>query len=154
MVFKKNSIFIDKWYECNVSKVRQNVGPMTVMRFFCLVQYSSTVAYKGLVVANHSATSTSTITIQLLIPNVDSKTCKKNMLSVSGLMHTIFYLLSCTALRLLTFADAIKLRDHVSQFLDGLDLFLKVFAFDEVSQLRIIVTIGQLVQVKKRFVDI
>jgi hypothetical protein len=35
-----------------------------------------------------------------------------------------------------------------------LDLFLKVFAFDEVSQLRIIVTIGQLVQVKKRFVDI
>lgn len=69
-------------------------------------------------------------------------------------MHTIFYLLSCTALRFLTVADAIKLRDHVSQFLDSLDLFLKVFAFDEVSQLRIIVTIGQLVQVKKRFVDI
>lgn len=36
---QKNSIFIDKWYECNVSKVRQNVGPMTVMRFFCLVQF-------------------------------------------------------------------------------------------------------------------
>lgn len=50
--------------------------------------------------------------------------------------------------------DTVELSDHVSQFLDSLDLLLEVFAFDKVSQLRIIISIGQLVQVEKRLVDI
>jgi hypothetical protein len=41
------------------------------------------------------------------------------------------------------------LSDHIRELLDGLDLFLEVLAFDEVSQLRIIVAIGQLVQIEK-----
>jgi hypothetical protein len=46
------------------------------------------------------------------------------------------------------------LSDHISQLLDGLHLFFQVLAFNEISQLRIIVAIGQLVQVEKRLVDI
>jgi hypothetical protein len=54
----------------------------------------------------------------------------------------------------LTFANTVELSDHIRQLLDGLYLFLQVLAFDEISELRIIVAISQLVQVEKRLVDI
>jgi len=107
--------------------------------------------HKFLVIANHSATSSSTFTIQMLVPDVDAQAYIAHVVFSVSRSHyensTIFSFV-------LTFADTVKLSDHISQLLDGLHLLLQVLALDEVSQLRIIVSISQLVKVKKRLVDI
>lgn len=77
--------------------------------------------------ATSSATaSTSTFSVELLIPQIDTK----------------------------ALTDTIELSDHISQLLDGFDLLSQVDAFNEITHLRVTLTIGNLVQVQKRLVDI
>lgn len=51
-------------------------------------------------------------------------------------------------------ANTVELGNKVSNLLDGLDLLLEVLGLDEVAQLRIIVLLSNLVEVKQALVDI
>ena len=76
--------------------------------------------------AGSAASGTGTLAVELLIPQVNAK----------------------------AFADAVELGDHVGQLLDGLDLLAEVLALQKVGHLRVVVAVGNLVQVQQRLVDI